>query len=430
MARIMFATAAALAFSLSVSAAEPITSPEAAASQKPAAAPALTLEEAVRLALHSDDPYLLEPGERASALDDQATAAAQLPDPKLKVGLANWPTDSFSYTQEPMTQIQVGLSQAFPKGKTLDYKRQKMTAMAEGERFMTALRQREVVLDTRANWLDLYYWVHAAQEVRKSRQAVKELIEVVRAVYATGRSNSQDILRAELELSLLDDKLVAIGRGEAMARARLSRRIGTAAAARTVSPSWPAMTHPDARDVIAKLLPQHPAVRILAAKTDAAARDVDIAHEQYKPGWAVNVGYGARGSDRADFASVGVTMDLPIFTGKRQDKMAAAAKKARQAATLSEDATLRDLREKLDTAYADWQETGKRITLYKSAVIKRAKDTAEASVLSYRSGVTDFPELIRTRLAELNTELTLLKLETDRYKAQARLLFLEGENNE
>ncbi|MFC4346523.1 TolC family protein [Kordiimonas lipolytica] len=391
--------------------------------------PALTMKEAVRLALNSDDPYLLEPGVRASAQQDRAVADSQLPDPKFRATFANWPTNSFSYTQEPMTQLQLGLSQSFPKGDTLKFNRQKRQALAGMEQARLDLRRREIVLDTRQNWLDLYYWTAAREKVLASRTAIAELIEVIEAIYATGRETSQDVFRAELELSLLDDRLVEIDRQDAMVRARLARRIGQDAATKQVTASLPPMRHPSDIAPLTERLSQHPAARVQEANVAVADKDVGVAREQYKPGWSVNVGYGARGADRADLATVGVVMDVPLFTQKRQDKRLSAAKKDRQAAQLGHDTVLLDLKKMLDSSYADWQRLQKRVGLFQSVVIKRAKETSEASLTSYQNGVTDFAELVRARLAELDAELNLLKLQSERMKAQAQLLFLEGEDD-
>ena len=404
--------------------AEPKPTTPAAASKN-----ILTLQAAIRLALDSDDPYILAPGETAAAFDERAISDSQLPDPKFRMNFANWPAKNFSYTQEPMTQFQVGVSQAIPKGDTLKYRKGKRQAQAKGARFRQALREREVILDTRTNWLDLYYWTGAGAKVRESRQAVAELIEVIQAIYATGRETSQDILRAELELSLLDDRLVEIDRQTEINRANLARRIGDAAARRQLMQNLPAIKHPSDINIVYGLLEQHPAAQMLTAEIDVADKDVDIAGEQYKPGWSVNVGYGTRGEDRADLASVGVVMDVPLFTAKRQDKQVAAAKKNRQASRLSRDTILLDLKKKLQASFADWQRLRDRVSLYQSVVVKRAKDTTEASLTSYQSGVTDFPELVRARLAELDAELKLLRLQTNRLKAQAQLLFLEGEDD-
>jgi len=389
----------------------------------------LTIEEAVKLALASDDPYLSQPEEMASSFEASAVADGQLQDPKVRLNFANWPLNSLSYSQEPMTQLQLGLSQAFPKGDTLKLRGSKRRAQAQGQRYLQELRIREVTLDTRLTWLDLNYFTGARIKVSESRQAVAELVEVIQAIFATGRQTSQDILRAEMELSLLDDRLVDIERKASMLRAKLARRIGTRAFEAKIPTALPGLKHPSDLTAVLALLDTHPAAKMQNAKVEVADNDVKIAGEQYKPGWAVNVGYGARGGDRSDFASVGVTMDVPLFTAKRQDKRVLAAKKSRQVSRLSKDTVLLELRKSLQVSRADWERLEERVTLYQGVVLERAKDTSEATLNSYQSGVSDFPELVRARLAELDAELKLLRLKADRMKAQAQLLFLEGEND-
>lgn len=394
-----------------------------------ASGPTLSLQDAVNLALLNDDPYLGEASTRAAALEDMAVADAQLADPKLRLNFANWPTHSFSYTQEPMTQVQLGLSQAFPKGNTLKYSREKKQAEAKSQHHLRNLRVQEITLDTRLTWLELYFASNARTQTLQNRQTISELIEVIEGRYTTGRQTQQDISRAQLELSLLDDRLAEFDQKISVERANLARRIGTAAVIQPLPSHLPAMQHPADLAAVEEILAHHPAAEILAANIETADKAVDIASEQYKPGWTLNVGYGARGGDRADFASVGVTMDVPLFTKNRQDKRVSAAKKSRQATRLSRDTLLLDLKKKLHVAHANWKRLGERTTLYQTVVLERAKETTEASLTSYQSGVSDFPELVRARLAELDAELKLLRLQTDRLKAQATLLFLEGEDD-
>lgn len=390
---------------------------------------ALSLQEAVNLALQAQDPTVTRFAERASALDERAVADSQLPDPKLRLGLMNWPTNSFRYTQEPMTQIQVGVKQAFPRGKTLSYTRQRREAEARAARAQLGLQQSQIVLDTRTAWLELYYWLGARGKVAASRQAVSELVEVATSVYASGRQTSQDVFRAELELSLLDDRMVDVERRIEIARADLSRLTGAAAAKQFLPTSF-SLRMPAPREILAERLAYHPSVDVEDARIDARDRDIDIARQQYKPGWSVDVGYGARGADRADFASVGVAVDLPFFTGKRQDRRVAAAKRDRQAARLERDARILELTRRLDRTHADWVRQGERIELYQQVVTVRAAGTTEAALGAYRAGVSDFAELIRSRLAELDADLKLLRLIVDRGQAQAHLMYLDGGNHE
>ena len=78
-------------------------------------------------------------------------------------------------------------------------------------------------------------------------------------------------------------------------------------------------------------------------------------------------------------------------------------------------------------AYADWTQLERRVSLYDDAVIKRANETADASISAYGGGLADFPELIRSQLAELDAELKRLELRIERAKAWARLSYLAGD---
>ena len=73
----------------------------------------LSLESAVETALR-DNPGLAEMEARARAMVAIPSQAGSLPDPSLSLNALNLPTDSFDFDQEPMTQMQVGISQALP----------------------------------------------------------------------------------------------------------------------------------------------------------------------------------------------------------------------------------------------------------------------------------------------------------------------------
>jgi len=75
----------------------------------------LTLAEASQLAL-KDDYTLQAIGARSQSMSELSIAAGQLPDPKVKLGFANLPTDTFNLGQEPMTQAVIGVQQMFPRG--------------------------------------------------------------------------------------------------------------------------------------------------------------------------------------------------------------------------------------------------------------------------------------------------------------------------
>lgn len=400
-----------------------------------AAAPAqaadpLSLDEAVTIAIESGDPTVTRFEEKAAALKERAVAESQLPDPRLKLDMMNVPTDRFSFTQEPMTQARVGLQQAFPAGDTLSLKREKRDAQAGGAVANRDLELRNLILQTRLAWLELYYQLASQDKINESRAAVEELTGVITASFASGRKTSQDVLRLELELDLLRDRLVEAERQARLAQATLARYVGPEAAQRPLPENMPALRVPSGQEVLLSMLPDHPMVAVADAAVAANTVEIEIAEEQYKPEWMLDVGYGVRGDGRPDFASVGVSLNLPFFTGKRQDRNVSAARHERSAARMERQTRLLELNQVLGRTYADWEKLTERITLYERAVLERAAAAREASLIAYQSGVSDFDDMVQARLAELNAQLALLRLRVDRAEAQARLLYLEGDYNE
>ena len=227
----------------------------------------------------------------------------------------------------------------------------------------------------------------------------------------------------DLELDLLEDDAIDIERQADLLRANFARFIGDEAAHRSITTKFPELGLIAPKDIITDALQSHPEILIEDQRISARNSEINIASEQYKPGWALEARYGAR-SGEADFASLMVVVDVPLFPEKRQDKRLSAAKHKKQAAAHDRAAKLLDLKRQLDRAYADWLRYGQRIQLFESVVVGLASDTADGALDGYQSQTSDFAELIRAQLAELDTKLRLLRLRVNRAQSEAALLFL------
>ncbi len=398
------------------------------------AASELDLAAAERLALKED---VTAPRHEAlaEARREQAVAEESLPDPRLKLGALNLPTDSFSRTQEGMTQLAVGVQQAFPPGDTLRLRGQQAQVLARVEEARARALRLAVLRDARERFLDVYYQVEAGHIVDESRELFRQLLDITRAHYAAGRKNQQDVLRASVELGLLDDRRTRIRTAEERARAALARLIGQGAAYRPVARSFPRLPPVPDEAALAAAIESHPAVRAAMAQVEAGQIAVDVERQRYKPGWMLDLTYGNRagynpdGSERSDFLSAMVTVDLPLFTGNRQDRYVARRQKEVEAARLNRDDVYLRLMRQLKADHAEWLRLKERVALYHQTIVPEAEQNAEASLAAYQAGVTDFTGLMRARLTELDAHLTALRLRVDQAKAQARLIYLSGDDS-
>jgi len=340
--------------------------------------------------------------------------------------LKTFPLASFDYNREPMTQMQVGLKQQFPKGDSLKLNRQKRTNQAIDQRMQKAARELQIVLNARKTWLELYHWREARNLTVQSREKVSELSGIAEAVYASGRSSLQDVLRVDLETTALDARLIDIDRQEDVARADLQRLIGNNNAARPLSVQFPVLPKMPAESDIRDHLSTHPVLQALEARISTRTSDVKLAKQQYKPSWAIEGAYGLRDS-RSDFGSIGISAQLPLWSKTKQDYALQAAKRERAAQRLARDVQALELDRLLRRQTSEYRRLGERIAAYESGVLVRALETSEAALTAYANQQTDFSEVVRAELAVLDIDLTLLRLRVDQVKAQADLLYLSGE---
>ena len=392
----------------------------------------LSLGEAEQLALDTD-PVTRGLNAGAEGFEDLAVAQGQLPDPKIKLGMMNVPVNSFAVDAEPMTQIQVGVQQMFPPGETLRYRREYTEAMADVEKAKILERKLKLLREVRQRYLDLYYRSNADRILQQNRTLFSDLVAITQRQYAAGRDNQHDVLRAQLELSLLDDRIMDMEQQEEVARAGLARYVVYEQASRPLPEAFPELKGIPPRDQVRQNLPDHPLVMIEDAAIDAGKKKVAEAEQQYKPGWSVDVTYGNRngmnadGSGRPDMLSAMVMIDVPLFTNKRQDKKLSAARKQNLAQRFSRDDRLLELSSMLETEYSNWTRLRERLDLYRQRASLDARANAESTLNAYQSDTADFTTLMRAQLTELNTQLDMLRIHVELAKAQARLLYLTGE---
>ena len=398
------------------------------------AAQTLSLKQAERLALEND-PLALSYQANAQAFDEQSIAANSWPDPRLKFGFLSLPTDSFELDQEPMTQIVLGYQQMLPRGDSEQLNSTAMQAMALSKRNMATLRQREVLKKVRLAWLNVFLQQQASIIVEKNRSLFRQQLDVSQSLYAAGKGQQQDVLQAELDLSLLDDRLENIATKEQEARAQLAQWIGFEAAAWSLALQDGLMPSINSDDLslLKQLVEQHPKLKTQQALIENAQAQVDLANEKYSPQWSFDVTYGKRdgqnlnGSDRADFLTALVNIDLPVFTENRQDRQLAASKKQLQARRYEKQDVIQTLQSQLEQMYVRWQQLEKRIHHYDYDVLTRARQNAKAAFNGYQSGVVSFLTLTRARSVELKAELQRLELNVKKAQTLAEIYYLVGE---
>ena len=390
----------------------------------------LTLAEAEDIALQSE-PGFNELRAAANFFEERSVAVGQLPDPVLRLEIANYPISGGDFSTEGMTQAKLGIRQAFPRGRLRSKNSAEFSAMASVQLNNAEARSRQVLEATRASWLESYHWGNSEQILTESRPLFADLLQVTRSLYGVGRKSQSDVLRAELELRRLDERLIEASRARSAAQGALSQWLGTDAY-RPAANKFPDWEHLPKLDSLREDVVSHPLLHAADAEIDAREAKVGIAEEKGKPGWALDFGYGYRegflpnGEPRSDFVSLSVVVDLPMFKKNRQDRDLAAALSARSAAVSGRLRVVAELQSRLDIEYSRWRDLTRRLALYESDILSLSGDRAEAAMLAYQSDAGDFSDVMLGQIDHLNTRLEHLRLQVDRAQSYAMLAYLGG----
>ncbi len=403
----------------------------------------LSINRAIDMA-QRNDPWLDASKFTQSKLEATAIAAGQLDDPTVSLGIANIGADRFDFNQEPMTQFKVGLTQMFPRGNTREIKSEQFNLMANEQPLLRKNRLALLKKQTSIYWLEAFRAQMSLSLIEQDRPLFEQLIDLVEASYSSGfgKTRQQDLIRAELELTRLDDRLTVLDQAYEKSLEQLKGLINepygnldysTKQVSYSLGSELPSTSDQDVlsigNDELLNTLMLHPVIKAMDIQIEAESKGIELAEQKYKPAWGLNANYGYRddaenGINRADLFSIGVTFELPIFTKNRQDQSLKAALHSVDSKESKKALLLRELVASFESAKAQLIRLNERNELYEHTLLPQMNEQAEASLNAYTNDDGDFAEVIRARIAELNAQIDALTIKVDIAKANAQINYL------
>lgn len=377
---------------------------------------------------------------QSQAIRETGVASSTLMDPKLKVGFGGLPVDSFKFDQDPMTNISVGLMQQFERGSTLTLQAKKAEQQADGMALQVRQRELEVANSMTQLWLELGYQQYAQRILRENQSLMSELERFIETNYSLGKSEAQDLLQAQLQVSKLDEKLQANHQIQSRILSQLSEWLGSAWLANQPTLSadnqlpWAQLTEQltsmtEQNQHFTQLM-KHPMIGMAEAEINTSKTQVEIAQTAYQPQFGVEVMYAYRqandmkGQPASDLVSAYLTMDIPLFTGNRQDRNHAAAQYQVGAAKSQRDVLLAQMNAKVNALLVDKANLEQRLERYHSTLLTQAKARTQAIERGYENSTAQFNDVVSAASDELALQLEQARLTTDLNLTNSNLAYL------
>ncbi len=390
----------------------------------------LSLSEA--LAIATRDSSLLAAQRSAIAAAGESTISArELPDPKLKLGIDNFPLDGadrYSLTRDFMTMRRIGVAQEFPRAEKREIKGRRADHQLAREQAMLGDARAALRRDVATAWMERYYAEQMAKIVEEQYAETVLQRDALQAGVAANRTTLTERIALDATLQTLLNRRAEFDKQAVRAQAMLARWLGEAAR-RPLLPLSPLAAPMENNATVGAHAPQHPHLQTLERQIDIAQSEADLAKAATKPDWGVELSYAQRGSAYSNMLSIQVSIDLPLFAERRQSRESAArAAQVEQARALREDALRLHLAEAA-AARAEFDSATARLKRFDDALLPLARDNAMVALAAYRGGLSSLATVLEARRMEIDLRLQKLQLAAEQGRARAQLIYFEIEES-
>lgn len=367
------------------------------------------------------------------AAEHRARAAGALPDPMVRYDATFM--DGASGTSPQAHRV--GVEQMVPWFGVRGSQRR----AAEHEAVAARARYENAVL---AAQYEIAVAAHALHLLERSTAITEDNLtllqrfeQVVLARYRVGAAENADLLRLQVEMGRLEDRVRQLRDLAVPARARLNALLDL-----PVDTPWPRGFALDLDEgglasidsLRAVMVRNHPLLRARDAEADASQSQTVLARREGYPDFVLGVMRTFRSADDAmdapmlaDETMASVALTVPLWRGSIRAQVDAA--QSRRSAVLEErrDAE-NELLAALQQALFAREDARRRVALYRDTLLPKAEESLAASLAGYEVGRTDFSALIDTERTLLEFRLALATAEVELADALALLARLVPED--
>jgi cobalt-zinc-cadmium efflux system outer membrane protein len=238
--------------------------------------------------------------------------------------------------------------------------------------------------------------VTARATLQQQRRLLAAAVEIATTRYATTSAPQSDPLQARVAMARLDADDAELAEQQARLGAELKALRNVRGSERLtiqlINPETVPLRRHQAQpsaDSPRDSFPAHPRIVARRAAVEAAARSIRVEQLGARPDFSITTRYGARPLG-ADFFSAFIGIRVPLWAGRKQSRLADAARADADAARADLAEETAALQAEVEAARAAVASGEHRLRLLTRQVVPSAQATVEAVLRSYRSAQAPF----------------------------------------
>jgi outer membrane protein, heavy metal efflux system len=385
--------------------------PAAAAAQAgeaPAARQSLAevLAEAV-----ADNPELTADAARWESFVHRARQAGTLDDPMFMLRAQNLLIrDPLAFDRDDTSAKVIGVSQTVPFFGKRALRREAARQTAEEARWEVEERKIELVRMVKEGWYQLLFIDRSLEIVEKNIAVLDDLSRFSETMYGVGQGLQQDVLKAQVERSMMEETRITLRQRRRSLEATLNW-LRFRPADLSITPAAPLELTSLTMEAVAleeAAAGNRPLLKGLAARERKAQADKRLADKEFYPDFTFSLEYMQReptpmDAQGFDMYTAGVTFNLPVWRERRHAMAAEAGADIRMARAEHEAARNR-IRLGIADGLARLARSHRLAALYRDGIIPQADHALAAATAAYRVGRVDFMNVLASQTALFNFE--------------------------
>lgn len=340
-----------------------------------------------------------------------------------------WDDPTLSYSMAPRTvdNQDVGLRQTISLSQRIPWPGRRSlhgqiatleSAVAHADIDIRRLQIVKTAHELFAEW----YWVNTAQDINTATQSLlQEIHRIAESKYASARGSKQDMLHAETEYVLLEQRELMLDRQRQEVQATMNALLNQSAD--TPMPPPAALPGPNPLPELKRLkqaaLERRPELQSADTRIDAMNQRVALADSAYYPDIDFQIAYDEQMDSADQRLTVGLSIAIPLSAKRRaaRDEAQARALSARSQRT----AHAANVEAEIERAYAGVREAERSLALYEKRLLPLAEDNLQAAQTDYQADRTDILALINSEKLLQQTRLDYAQTRSEYHRRWAAL---------
>jgi cobalt-zinc-cadmium efflux system outer membrane protein len=351
-----------------------------------------------------------------------------LPDPVVTVGYMGGLLPPFFPSAAVANAFQeFGASQEFPYPGKRALRSRIAATEAEAERWNYEDLRRRLVAELKTAYFEYVFVTRSLELIEKHKALLDELRRIAEIRFSVGQGIQQDVLKAQLEISLLLERRETLERDRRVLQARINGLLNRPPET-PVSPALAVTSTPlpDLATLHRLAERQNPA---LGRDEQVVRRDrlaLALARKERLPDFAMAFTSRRVVGGMPWMYGLEVMVKVPLYWPRKQRPLIAEAAAALESSRQMRERTVATVRAEVAAEYETAVASERLVELFSDSVLPQARLALESSLAAYQVGTVDFLTVVTNFITVLNYEVSAEAQQARYRQALARLEPLAG----